>query len=178
MKNILRSVLIAAAIALCGSLSLNAQTYGGAVSIPFYAPANNVITPKGSSTAQPFFVGGILATSTQVFDATGYTQARVLYGTNGSGIYAPYSGVKLLVRYLPVTGATFKDNTFTDYLPLGLGGSDVSSTTTGVTQEIEIGQWTDLDAGAIGNDALILGIVDPSNSNKQMMVLNMVIQFR
>ena len=178
MKNTIKSVLLAAAFALLGSLSLNAQTYGPVVSIPLMPPGNNTMTPKGSGTGQPFLIGGILASSTVVFDTTGYAQARIVFASNGTGLYAPYAGLKVYERYEPVSTPSFKDNIYADYLPLGAGSVDVSATFTAVGQEVEVGAWTDLDAGAIGDDALLLCIVDPSNSNKQTMLLNPVLQFR
>ena len=170
MKNILKSVLLLAAL----TVSAFAQTYQPVASIQLknqaFSPSTSTIT---STLAFPSPWGAI-GQSLQEFDPVAYTQARVIV-TLGS--YAPNSTTSLVVRYQPVTGASFTDNTFADYLQLGASG-DVSVALNSATQTVYIGAWTPLAAGALGDDVFTVGVVDTAGAGKFAYVESILLQFR
>jgi len=134
------------------------------------------MTLKIGSTVDAPWNRGLLSLNSTLFDASGYTQVRA--GCNiGSPTLAPNATTSLLVRYQPRTGTSpFLDNTVADYLALGSSG-DVTITFNGGSG-VFYSDWTDLAAGAIGDDVFTILAVDTANLLKQPAIGSVWLEFR
>lgn len=150
-------------------------------SLQMTPPAGTVLTPKLTNVPQPLYLTGGLPTGSQVFNTGNFSQVRVVFVSTGSGTFAPVPGVQVIVRFVPIPyGSTsFKDGNLADYQWLAQYSNDVYATFTAVSGECEIGPWLSLATNAQGGDDIFLiEIVDPSNSGKQVELVNALLQFQ
>lgn len=173
MKNKIASFILAAAFALFGSSVAKAVL--PVVTVPFIAGVSQSQTANITSTPGALFSAALLDRSSVQFDSAGYTQARVVCWVGGT---AGNATTTLFVRFQPSTGSSFSDNTFSDYLQLGGTGVDIGAVLGTATDTTFIGPWTNLDAGAIGDDILIIGGVDTANAGRHPFLGSIAIQFR
>jgi hypothetical protein len=172
MKNKIASFILAAAFALLGSSV--AKAFQPVVTVPLYSGISQNMTLKITSTPASPWNTSVLSLNSTVFDASAYTQGRLVVSV---GNIQPNATTSLFGRFLPLTASPFQNNTASAYLPLGDSG-DIGVSFDGTAGKVWYSPWIDLDAAAIGDDALTVIAVDTANAGKQPAFGSIAIQFR
>lgn len=138
--------------------------------VPFIIATNGTATLAITSTAASIWGSATPSRNGLAFDATGFSQARVIVTI---GATASNATTSIGVRY-----GTSSSTVFANYSAAGAASADVAVTLNTTVNTIYVGSWTNLAAGAAADVFWCIFGVDTANASLLPTISQMHVQFR